>query len=79
MDKYNLEELEIYDIESNIVELRKKSGYTQEELADEVDVATSTIRNWEKGRTGLQWMLWIAKLCAALNCEPSDLIKLNKR
>ena len=30
---------------------RVNAGYTQQEIADKLNVAISTIRNWEKGKT----------------------------
>lgn len=30
---------------------RKNAGFTQEQVAKELDVATSTIKNWENGKT----------------------------
>lgn len=32
-------------------DLRASEGLTQEEMADELDVAVPTIRGWEQGRT----------------------------
>nr|MBP3258552.1 helix-turn-helix transcriptional regulator [Bacilli bacterium] len=39
------------DIGNKIVELRKKSGLSQEELAEQVGVARQTISKWELGET----------------------------
>lgn len=38
-------------IGNNILELRKKSSLTQEELAEKMDVARQTISKWELGET----------------------------
>ena len=39
------------EIGNNIVNLRKKSGLSQEELAEKVGVARQTISKWELGET----------------------------
>jgi transcriptional regulator with XRE-family HTH domain len=38
-------------------------------------VDTSTIRNWERNRGGVETFMRLAKLCEALNCQPQDLFK----
>ena len=60
---------------SKIFELREARGLTQYELAKLVDVDISTIRNLEKGRSGIQALVRVAKLCQALQCEAEDLIE----
>ena len=42
---------DIMDIGNKIMELRKKSGLSQEELAEQVGVARQTISKWELGET----------------------------
>ena len=59
---------------SKISELRQKSGLTQRELAYIVGVTETTIRNYEKGRSILEWIERIIRLCKALDCKPEDLI-----
>ena len=59
---------------SKIAELREAVGLTQRELANKVGVTDTTIRNYEKGRSILEWIQRIVKLCEALKCEPKDLI-----
>ena len=39
------------EIGNKIMELRKKSGLTQEELAEKIGVARQTISKWELGET----------------------------
>ena len=59
---------------SKIAELREAVGLTQRELADKVGVTDTTIRNYEKGRSVLEWIERVIRLCDALQCEPKDLI-----
>ncbi|NJK51283.1 helix-turn-helix transcriptional regulator [Candidatus Gracilibacteria bacterium] len=59
---------------SKIAELRQKAGLTQQALALKVDVTETTIRNYEKGRSILEWIERVIRLCDALDCQPSDLI-----
>ncbi len=59
---------------SNIAKLRKKAGLTQRELADQVGVTETTIRNYEKSRNATEWFERVARLCEALKCSPKDLI-----
>jgi transcriptional regulator with XRE-family HTH domain len=59
---------------SNIAELREKAGLTQRELSLTLGVTETTIANWERGRSGLDWIDRITKLCRVLNCDLEDLI-----
>ena len=59
---------------SNIALLREQADLTQLELSQLVGVTESTIANWEKGRSGLEWIDKIIKLCKALSCDLDDLI-----
>ena len=60
---------------SKVSDLRKKAGLTQRQLADFVGVTESTIRNLENNRNGVEQMERFAKLCKALDCNPSDLFE----
>lgn len=59
---------------SKIGDLRTQEGLTQRELAIAVGVTETTIANWEKGRSGLDWIVKLLKLCQALNCSLEDLV-----
>lgn len=61
-------------LKSNIGKLRQAKGLTQEQLALQIKMNESTIRNWEKGRTGLEIFEYVARLCEVLECHPRDLI-----
>lgn len=58
---------------SKIAELREQAGLTQRQLADLIDVDPSTVRNWERNRSSIEAFIRFARLCDALNCEPSQL------
>jgi len=60
---------------SKIALLRERTGLTQRELAQIVGVTETTIANWERGRSGLEWIERFIKLCRALNCNLDDLIE----
>ncbi len=59
---------------SKIAQLRNKTGITQLELSRIVGVTETTIANWEKGRSGIEWIEKLIKLCQALDCQLEDLI-----
>jgi transcriptional regulator with XRE-family HTH domain len=61
-------------INTRIAELRRARGLTQLELAQQVQVTETTIANWEKGRSGAEWILKVIALCKILDCQPEDLI-----
>ncbi len=58
-----------------IKELRERKGLSQDDLARLVDKTTTTVRNWEHGRTGVDWIKSVINLCNALDCRPEDLIE----
>ena len=62
-------------LEIKIAKLREKLSLTQLEVAQKVGVRESTIANWENGRSGIQWLVRLVKLCECLNCKPQDLFE----
>ena len=60
---------------TRIAKLREAKGLTQAELARAIDADTSTIRNMERNRSGIQAIERIAKLCKTLDCRVEDLLE----
>lgn len=60
---------------SRIAILRQQAKLTQLELSQMVGVTETTIANWEKGRSGLEWFERLIRLCWALSCSADDLIE----
>lgn len=58
---------------SRVALLREEIKLTQLELAQLLDITENTIANWERGRSGIEWFVRIAKLCKILQCHPEDL------
>ncbi|GAC1461471.1 MAG: hypothetical protein NVS2B14_20040 [Chamaesiphon sp.] len=55
-------------------ELRELAGLTVENVAADIDVASSTVRNWEKGRTIPHLSVYQAsRLCWIYRCGIKDL------
>ena len=73
MGKPNLD----VDFSPKINALREASGLTQAQLAAKVGVTESTIRNWERGRSVTFYLVVFARLCAALDCAPDELVEPN--
>ncbi len=62
------------EMTSNIAVLRENMGLTQREVAQSLGVTETTIANWERGRSGLDWIDRLIRLCQILDCELEDLI-----
>ncbi|MBP0012111.1 MAG: helix-turn-helix domain-containing protein [Roseofilum sp. SBFL] len=60
---------------SRIAELRQQKGLTQLQIAEILGVTENTIANWEKGRSGLDWIIRITNLCMILACKPEELLQ----
>jgi|GEM_PF-1731740 len=63
-----------WECRPRIAELREDKQLTQLELAQQVGVTETTIANWERGRSGIEWIDRLIHLCAALECSPEDLL-----
>jgi transcriptional regulator with XRE-family HTH domain len=63
-----------WEYRPKIASLREAKQLTQLELAQLVGVTETTIANWEKGRSGIEWLDRLIRLCAALECAPEDLL-----
>lgn len=61
-------------VRSRIAALREAAQLTQRQLADRVGVTETTIANWEQGRSGIEWITRLTRLCQVLNCELAALI-----
>lgn len=60
---------------SRIAILREQANLTQRELAELLEVTENTVANWETGRSSVDWIDRVIKLCKIFACEPEDLIK----
>lgn len=54
-------------------ELRKSSGFTLEEICEQLNISTSTYSRMEKGETAT-WTTMIDKICEVYKIEPEELI-----
>ena len=61
---------------TRIAKLRQAQNMTQAELARAIDADVSTIRNFERNRSGSKMILRVINLCNALNCSVEDLIEM---
>lgn len=62
-----------YEIGIRIRKYREKSGLSQKELAELINVSNSRISNWEQGINRPDADI-LADLCRALNVSPSELL-----
>lgn len=53
--------------------LRKSSGYSLEEICEQLNISTSTYSRMEKGETAT-WTTMIDKICEVYKIEPEELI-----
>lgn len=60
-----------------IADLRKQRGLSQRSLAEAIGATEITIANWERGRSGLDWIERLIRLCDALDCKITELIVYN--
>ncbi|WP_375505224.1 helix-turn-helix transcriptional regulator [uncultured Nostoc sp.] len=59
---------------SRISELREREGITQRQLAELLGVTDNTVANWESGRSSVDWIDKVIKLCKIFNCLAEDLV-----
>ena len=59
-----------------LIQLRKKNGLSQEELASSVNVSRQSVSKWETGESYPE-MNNILELCKVLNCNINDLVNDN--
>ncbi len=60
---------------SNIGRFREQKHLTQRDLSQLIGVTENTIANWEKGRSGLDLIWKLIKLCNILGCDLGDLLE----
>lgn len=58
-----------------IAEMRKKRGIKQHELASLLGLKPNTIQTWEHGRSVIELIEKLRKLCSVLECNFDDLIE----
>lgn len=59
---------------SQIAHLREQLGLTQLELSQLLEITENTVANWERGRSGVECIERVVKLCKIFKCSPEDLI-----
>lgn len=58
----------------NLKFLRKKKGFTQETLAQALNIKTQTVINWEQGKSETNFKM-LEQLTQILDCSYDDLLK----
>lgn len=58
-----------------LAQLREQAGLTQLEVSQLLGVTENTVANWEKGRSGIEWIERIVKVCKLFGCNAEDLIE----
>jgi transcriptional regulator with XRE-family HTH domain len=68
------------DIElgNNIRKIRELKGFTQQNLADEIDVSQKSLSRIENGQISATFST-ILKICAALNVKLNELLEFNEQ
>lgn len=61
------------NLSENIKKYRKEKGYTQLDLADHVDVSSTSIELWEVGKV-MPNLRYVMKMCVVFGITPNDLI-----
>ena len=62
-----------------LITLRKKYGYSQQELADKLSVTRQTISSFESGQRHMTWSVFLALILIFFRNEPTKklLVALN--
>jgi len=63
------------DIISQLVDIRKQRGYSQEELADRIGCASSLIHKWEQFKrvpSGFMFSCWLDALESQIKIETKE-------
>ncbi len=60
-----------------IKELRKIKGFSQEQFAEAIDIATNSLSLIETGN-GFMTLATLEKMCRALNVEPYEIFKFHE-
>lgn len=64
---------------SPMMELRKRADLKAEQVAVELDIAMSTVRNWEQGKTIPKLRIdQFVRLCQLYNCSLEELYEAVK-
>ncbi|RAM49462.1 MAG: XRE family transcriptional regulator [Hapalosiphonaceae cyanobacterium JJU2] len=58
----------------NPTSLRKRAGLSQRQVAQELDIRSQTVADWEKGRVPRLPPSKLKRLCEIYNCTLDDLI-----
>lgn len=64
-----------YEIGNRIRKYRKERNWTQEQLAEKINVSKGRISNWEQGINRPDADI-LADICRALNVSPSELLNV---
>ena len=56
--------------------VRRQKSLT--ELADEVGITIANLSKLKRGKARAIWFTTLAAICKALDCEPGDLLELEK-
>ncbi len=68
--------MEIEKVGKTIAYLRKRSGYTQKELADRIGISDKAVSKWERGQ-GLPEVTYLRKLAVLLDIDTDSLLAGN--
>ena len=64
----------MHSVGKNIKQLREQKGYTQEQVADYLNISQSTYARIEKGERN-SWVNYLDKLCEVFDVQADDLVK----